>query len=159
MSFRSPGYGSVKGTPSIAAVVASIDDKFGQFPASLRIQKSKQEVGPRSCTLDIHTDMRRRWVQMIAQLDEMFVERLLDFKARNANKLPSNIVFWRDGVSEGQFDQVIRDELPLIQKAFADKAFSPNPAAPYKPNLTIVICGSCVALRRELSLIVRGRDR
>jgi hypothetical protein len=103
--------------------------------------------------------MRRRWVQMIAQLDEMFVERLLDFKARNAKKLPSNIVFWRDGVSEGQFDQVIRDELPLIQKAFADKAFSPNPAAPYKPNLTIVICGSCVALRRELSLMVRGRDR
>lgn len=39
-----PGPGTVKGTPSIAAVVASIDPNFGQFPASLRIQESKQEV-------------------------------------------------------------------------------------------------------------------
>jgi eukaryotic translation initiation factor 2C len=33
------GPGSKAGTPSIAAVVASIDDAFVQFPASLRIQK------------------------------------------------------------------------------------------------------------------------
>jgi len=39
-----PGPGSRDGTPSIAAVVASVDDSFVQFPASLRIQKSKQEV-------------------------------------------------------------------------------------------------------------------
>ena len=39
-----PGPGSREGTPSIAAVVASVDDSFVQFPASLRIQKSKQEV-------------------------------------------------------------------------------------------------------------------
>jgi eukaryotic translation initiation factor 2C len=39
-----PGPGSVKGTPSIAAVVASVDEKFGQVPASIRIQKSRQEV-------------------------------------------------------------------------------------------------------------------
>lgn len=33
------GPGSRAGTPSIAAVVANIDDAFVQFPASLRIQK------------------------------------------------------------------------------------------------------------------------
>jgi len=40
-----PGPGSRDGTPSIAAVVANVDDKFVQFPASLRIQqhsKSKE---------------------------------------------------------------------------------------------------------------------
>ena len=40
-----PGPGSREGTPSIAAVVASVDDSFVQFPASLRIQESKKEVG------------------------------------------------------------------------------------------------------------------
>jgi hypothetical protein len=35
---------SRKGTPSIAAVVASVDANFVQFPASLRIQQSKKEV-------------------------------------------------------------------------------------------------------------------
>ena len=39
-----PGPGSREGTPSIAAVVASVDDSFVQFPASLRIQASKKEV-------------------------------------------------------------------------------------------------------------------
>ena len=39
-----PGPGSRDGTPSIAAVVANVDDSFVQFPASMRIQKSKKEV-------------------------------------------------------------------------------------------------------------------
>jgi len=41
-----PGPSSVAGTPSIAGVVASVDRDLVQFPASLRLQKSKQEVGP-----------------------------------------------------------------------------------------------------------------
>ena len=39
-----PGPASVPGTPSIAGVVGSVDQDFVQFPASLRLQKSKQEV-------------------------------------------------------------------------------------------------------------------
>ena len=39
-----PGPGTVKGTPSIAAVVASTDKDFAQFPASLRIQETRKEV-------------------------------------------------------------------------------------------------------------------
>ena len=39
-----PGPGSREGTPSIAAVVASVDDNFVQFPASLSIQQTKKEV-------------------------------------------------------------------------------------------------------------------
>ena len=34
-----PSPNSVPGTPSIAAVVASVDDYFAQFPASLALQK------------------------------------------------------------------------------------------------------------------------
>lgn len=39
-----PSPTSREGTPSIAAVVASVDDQFVQFPASMRIQESKKEV-------------------------------------------------------------------------------------------------------------------
>jgi eukaryotic translation initiation factor 2C len=39
-----PSPGSVRGTPSIAAVVGSTDINFGQYPASLRLQESKKEV-------------------------------------------------------------------------------------------------------------------
>jgi hypothetical protein len=39
-----PGPSSVPGTLSITGVVASIDRDFVQFPVSLRLQKSKQEV-------------------------------------------------------------------------------------------------------------------
>ena len=36
--------GCVKGTPSIAAVVASCDSDFMHYPASLRLQKHRKEV-------------------------------------------------------------------------------------------------------------------
>ena len=39
-----PGPGSVKGTPSIAAVVASVDSQYAQYPASMEIQETKKEV-------------------------------------------------------------------------------------------------------------------
>ena len=39
-----PGPGSVKGTPSIAAVVASYEIEFAQYPASMGIQETKKEV-------------------------------------------------------------------------------------------------------------------
>jgi hypothetical protein len=39
-----PGPGSVKGTPSIAAVVASYEIEFAQYPASMEIQETKKEV-------------------------------------------------------------------------------------------------------------------
>ena len=44
MDVTHPGVGTVKDTPSVAAVVANIDKRMGQFPASLRLQKSRQEV-------------------------------------------------------------------------------------------------------------------
>jgi len=51
-------------------------------------------------------------------------------------------LFYRDGVSEGQFDKVIREELPQILDSF--KAFNTKDKStptPYRPKLTIIICG------------------
>jgi len=74
---------------------------------------------------------------MITDLKEMMIERLTAFRNR-INTLPTRVLFFRDGVSEGQFLTVVTDELPKIQAAFAQ--FSTARAA-YKPKLTIAIAG------------------
>jgi hypothetical protein len=131
-----PSPGSARGTPSIAAVVGSIDSNFGQFPASLRLQQSKKEVRNM-----FHLDSRSTLIQktqMITDLTEMMIERINAFKLKN-NALPQRILFFRDGVSEGQFLTVRDDELPKVNAAFAK--FKERDGKPYKPKLTILIAG------------------
>ncbi|KAF6752684.1 QDE2 protein [Ephemerocybe angulata] len=115
-----PGPGSKEGSPSIAAVVASTDDNFVQFPASLRIQKGKEE--------------------MVEGLSEMLVERLLLYERKN-KVLPSRMFVYRDGVSEGQFDIVIESELPAMLLAFKKLSTPARGSKPYRPTLSIIICG------------------
>ncbi|KAF8960908.1 argonaute-like protein [Flammula alnicola] len=112
-----PGPGTVKGTPSIAAVVASYETEFAQYPCSMEIQETKKE--------------------MVTNLGKMMWERLTLFLKKNKT-LPQRVLVYRDGVSEGQFMTVVEEELPAIRLAF--KKFD-TPKAPYKPKLAIVICG------------------
>ncbi|KAF8655729.1 hypothetical protein AX16_002966 [Volvariella volvacea WC 439] len=112
-----PGVGSAKGTPSIAAVVASCDQHFAQYPASMELQASKKE--------------------MVTNLGKMMVERINHFRKRTT-KLPQRIIVYRDGVSEGQFKIVIEEEIPLIYKSF--ESFNTGETR-YRPKLTFVVCG------------------
>ncbi|KAJ7854324.1 argonaute-like protein [Mycena olivaceomarginata] len=120
-----PGPGSREGAPSIAAVVASVDDNFVQFPASLRIQKP---------------DPNRESKEMLSELRDMLVERLLHYETKN-KMLPQRIVVFRDGVSEGQFDIVIREEKAQILEAFQKLSTAARGPKPYRPLFSIVICG------------------
>ncbi|KAH6866211.1 QDE2 protein [Coprinopsis sp. MPI-PUGE-AT-0042] len=114
-----PGPGSKDGSPSIAAVVASVDDNFVQFPASMRIQTSKQQM---------------------PELRDMFVERLLLYEKKN-RCLPERIFVYRDGVSEGQFDQVVGAELRQLKEACTKMAAKERGLKKYAPTLSIIICG------------------
>jgi hypothetical protein len=73
---------------------------------------------------------------MIEEMEAMVVERLQLYKARN-KALPQRIIFYRDGVSEGQFDLVLQHELPQIQSACKKVYGAKDP----KPLLSIIICG------------------
>ena len=112
-----PSPGSREKSPSIAGVVASIDQHYGQFPASVRCQESRKE--------------------MVTELEKMIVERFRAFQKRNANKLPQNILVYRDGVSEGQYTTVLKQESPAFDKAIA----SVYPANAAKPKVSIIIVG------------------
>jgi len=91
-----PGPGTRVNAPSVAAVVASVDDCGFNYRPSLRIQTGKKE--------------------MITELCEMVKERLIDY-TEYTKKKPRRIIFCRDGVSEGQFEQVLNKELPAIVDA------------------------------------------
>lgn len=112
-----PSPGSRQGAPSVAGVVASIDDKFGQFLASVRCQESRKE--------------------MVSGLEEMIIERLRSWQKHNAQALPQNILVYRDGVSEGQYQTVLNEESPAFDKAIA-KIY---PANGPKPKVSIIIVG------------------
>ena len=92
-----PSPGSARNAPSVAAIVASVNSVLAQWPAEIRIQPSRQE--------------------MVADLDTLLHSRLKHWAQHNKNKYPENIVVYRDGVSESQYDTVIEKELPLLKRA------------------------------------------
>ena len=110
-----PSPGSPKSAPSVAGIVASIDRNLSQYPAAISVQTGREE--------------------MVAGLTELVRSRLQLWKRYN-NAFPENIIVYRDGVSEGQFNIVIDKELPLIKNACAEVYRSLTP-----PKITIVICG------------------
>lgn len=107
-------------TPSIAAVVGSTDDGFIHFPGSMRLQRSKKED--------------------IIDIADMVKERLIDWAQRHNNTLPTNMLFYRDGVSESQYDIIRRREIPQLQIAMnmahrylISNSTAPSPPAPPAP--------------------------
>ena len=90
-----PGAGN-KSSPSIAAVVASKDSYPTLYNAEVRVQKHRQE--------------------MIEDLKEMTKELLKKFR-QSTKAIPEKILFYRDGVSRGQFQDVLIKELSAIQRA------------------------------------------
>ncbi|XP_003366483.1 putative protein tag-76 [Trichinella spiralis] len=84
-------------------VVGNVDTKVTKFHASVKLQPAKQEL--------------------ITGFIEQFSERLLEYLDVNGTA-PKNIIVYRDGVSEGQFMQVLEEELPALRRAC--KSFATN---------------------------------
>lgn len=101
--------------PSLVGLVATVDRDMGQWPSIAWEQNSKQEM-----------------------LDQPLVDaiksRLNLWQKHNKNALPENIVIFRDGVSEGQFAQVLEKELPFIREACRQKYPAKSP-----PKLSIIV--------------------
>ncbi|KAF8551548.1 Piwi-domain-containing protein [Imleria badia] len=112
---------SADGTPSIVAVVASVDKHFAQYPATLALRKSKVEIERDQDSGD-------------NVLRDMFISRFELYKIRNNGELPERVILYRDGVSESQFVQVREYELTQLKSAFEH-------FGSYEPKLSIVVCG------------------
>jgi len=114
-----------KKMPSVSSVVGNLDDSFMRYAASVRVQKHRRES------------------IVAGHLDQLVKERLMEYhksmmteNAKNKTSKPTQpkrIVIFRDGVAEGQFQEVLREELGGIRQACKD--LDPS----YRPKLTLIV--------------------
>lgn len=86
---------------SQVGLVASVDRNVGQWSSFYWNQVARQEMVDKTIT-------------------DAFKSRLKAWMSVNDGKLPENVVIYRDGVSESQFEQVLRGEVPKIRKACSE---------------------------------------
>ena len=98
--------------PSVAAVTASMDARASRYASAIRVQANRTEI--------------------IADLGSM-VKELLKAFYQSCGQKPERILFYRDGVSEGQFQEVQNREVQQIRDACLtlDKS--------YRPTITFVV--------------------
>ncbi|GMH14101.1 hypothetical protein Nepgr_015942 [Nepenthes gracilis] len=128
-------------SPSIAAVVASQDwPEVTKYAGLVCAQAHRQEL---------IQDLFKTWQDPMrgAVSGGMIKELLISFRRSTGHK-PQRILFYRDGVSEGQFYQVLLYELDAIRKACA--SLEPN----YQPPVTFVV----VQKRHHTRLFVNNHN-
>ena len=103
-------------TESLAAVVGSLDADCSFYAARLYAQSTP----------------RGQAYELIHDLDKM-VNSLLRAHFEKNKSYPKKIVFYRDGVSEGQFSLVLRHEMNKIRAACQ------NISSGYKPAITFIV--------------------
>lgn len=94
-----------KGIPSVSAVVATSDDSWTNFPASMR-----QQDGCKKGILELGTMMR---------------ECLEDWIHATGGR-PKTILFYRTGVGEQDYRALVKDEYLQISAACAERGFYPD---------------------------------
>ncbi|XP_005107589.1 protein argonaute-2 isoform X5 [Aplysia californica] len=98
--------------PSIAAVVGSMDAHPSRYSATVRVQEHRQEI--------------------IRDLATMVKDLLIQFY-RSTSFKPTRIIFYRDGVSEGQFQTVLGHELRAVREACMKLEVE------YQPGITFIV--------------------
>lgn len=117
-----PSPGSSSHAPSVAGLVACPDKHLSQWPGVLSIQ----------------TEARQ---EMVSDLTPMMKTALGNWiKLGKHTALPENILIYRDGVSEGQYQTVYDEEIPLMRKAFAE-IYPADLTKKNLPRLTVIIVG------------------
>lgn len=105
----SPGQEQI---PSVVGVVSSHDIHGFQYNKCWRLQDPKQE--------------------MISDFDQILKEHLEYFE-KQRKRLPDVILYFRDGVSEGQFQQVLTIELNAMYRGCQEYKQG------YKPKITFIV--------------------
>ncbi|KAI0347251.1 argonaute-like protein [Trametopsis cervina] len=108
-----------EGKPSFTALVGNVDSDTAKYVAISRVQTSRQEM-----------------IDDLESMAEDVIRKFIAYRRgmeKVANPNPKRIIFYRDGVSEGQFKQVLERELPLLQNACKNIGI--------KPLITVIVVG------------------
>lgn len=126
---------------SIAAVVASMDwPEVTKYRGIVSAQAHREEI-----IQDLYKESQdpQKGLVRAGMIRELFIA----FR-RSTNMKPHRIIFYRDGVSEGQFSQVLFYEVDAIRKACASLEDG------YQPPITFVV----VQKRHHTRLFPTGRE-
>ncbi|BEI84075.1 hypothetical protein CcaverHIS002_0406790 [Cutaneotrichosporon cavernicola] len=118
--------------PSIAVTVAGTDGENVRFSVCARLQEGRVEI--------------------ISDLANMVREHIERFQKKAGIK-PDRILFFRDGVSEGQYMAVTKMEVEAVKKAAASFG---DPK--YRPKITFVVCAKRHNMR-FFSMSQKDQDR
>lgn len=105
--------------PSIAAAVGSLDAHPSRYAVTIRAQTN--------------VDEKKQAVEIIQDLTSMILDLLNAFYRNTRGKKPEKIIFYRDGVSEGQFEKVRDHEVKCIQEACSTLQKD------YQPGITFIV--------------------
>lgn len=127
---------------SICSVVASLDASYFRYVSVVRIQtKSKEEIIGQMCG-------------MMLELLELVVRAKLDERRKKPNGrpplnendpqeiyrlLPKHVLYYRDGISDGQYSHFQEFEISNMRRAFAEFSKARGFAEPYRPQVNTVI--------------------
>ncbi|KAI4623607.1 hypothetical protein J4E80_003418 [Alternaria sp. BMP 0032] len=106
-----PPAGALEDTPSIACMVGSIDNHGGCFPGSARLQSK---------------DRDDREIIDEENIMSMVKERIKAWRVDKGGLFPLNIIYYRDGVSEGHYQKVVSVELKAIRRAWREAQAATN---------------------------------
>ncbi|KAG6854932.1 hypothetical protein C0991_009755 [Blastosporella zonata] len=106
--------------PSITSLVWSYDEYATRYAAFTGVQHPR--------------------VETIEGLRDMVKRAIIAFGMRNRAS-PKRIVFFRDGVSEGEFDQVLKIELGAMRAAFDEVWTERKIIKDPKPKVTFIVVG------------------
>lgn len=105
--------------PSIAAAVGSLDAHPSRYAVTIRAQTN--------------VDEKKQAVEIIQDLTSMVLDLLKAFYRNTKGKKPEKIIFYRDGVSEGQFEKVRDHEVKCIREACRTLEKD------YQPGITFIV--------------------
>ncbi|KAJ4376169.1 hypothetical protein N0V83_001450 [Neocucurbitaria cava] len=119
---------SAESSRSLAALVGSVDDTFGQFYESMRYQERNKEI-----IQDVY--------EMTKQRLEAFFNHPEGHARKPRNRLPKRILYYRDGVDNGQYYAVRKDEVQNIKRAWFDLVKEKKLTETYneEPKVTAVV--------------------
>ncbi|RUS13712.1 protein argonaute-2 [Endogone sp. FLAS-F59071] len=107
-------------TPSIAAVVGSVSGSANSYVVKISYQQGRQEY--------------------IGDFEEMFLHCVHAFKTSN-KVLPRRIIYYRDGVGEGMFKEVKRQEIAaMLSSKTSPRTLCPNGFQRHGPQVYELHC-------------------
>lgn len=105
---------------SIAAVTGSISPDLMRYAVVVRSQETTAQG-----TKNVR--------EIIDNMEQIADDLLRAFAKANNDRLPQKIIFYRDGVSDGQFQAVLLEELAAMQRACY------NLKPDYEPRITYIV--------------------